>query len=55
MNFHFAATWECASPSSLAVGSMAKGCVIIEYARCSVIFIIKYYHDTINNKEPLIH
>jgi len=29
-------------------------CVIIEYVICSVIIIIKYYHDTINNKEQLI-
>jgi hypothetical protein len=28
--------------------------VTIRYVICSVIIIIKYYHDKINNKEPLI-
>lgn len=51
MSLHSAMTSEYASPSLVGDGSTAKVYGVIMFVRCSVIIIIKYYHDKINNKE----
>ena len=54
-SLHSVRTLECASLNWLEALSKAEECVTIKYEICSVIIIIKYFRDMINNKELQIH
>lgn len=53
-SLHSTGTLGCAFLNWHVALSKAVAYATIEYERCSVIIIIKYYHDTINNKVQLI-